>query len=354
MILYVSTLLHPSRAEEWNHYGPVWYQARVLSHLPPFPAAATPGAVVAASMAGRRPPPPPPLSSFPPLTSPSSYAAALAARLPPPLPLGSGEFQQPPPHLPLGAGVAVAAAARAAAVAAVTIEGAAGANLQLPPPLPLADPVGDGLQPSSGADAAAACREDPNPHTPDAATHSSLPPPSPGVCVVAASMGVGAGSHLPPLGLSLGLPPPRLGYLAGVAGLADTLDLATAGLAGPAGLAASADLAAVALAGGGPARAIGASVAAPQPAVHTLSPLWGRPLLTAGGQHLSDGAASADAALAYVLPAAKTAAAVAQECVRTTTLAWEYERTAEDVVVGRVAEAERSLLLDAGHHHPPH
>jgi len=68
------------------------------------------------------------------------------------------------------------------------------------------------------------------------------------------------------------------------------------------------------------------------------------PLRDLGKQPGFDKAASADAALAAALLAAKTEAAAAQERVRAAALALERERTAADALARRIAETERYFL----------
>jgi hypothetical protein len=58
-------------------------------------------------------------------------------------------------------------------------------------------------------------------------------------------------------------------------------------------------------------------------------------------------AAAADSALAVALENAKTAAAAAER-VRVAALAWKHERTADDALARRVAEAERFLHASTG------
>nr|CAB3493911.1 unnamed protein product [Digitaria exilis] len=197
------------------------------------------------------------------------------------------------------------------------------AVLQLPPPQPLTAAAGaaDGLQTLHTSV--------PLPGTSGAQHVRQHPPPDPAAAAGVAA-GVRSGSVGPgvdPLLPALQQPPPLTPKLVG-AYHAELNALATAaGLArlasttGPRGYAGSLPL-------DGGMRVFDHAVSA------------GRPPLRDTGKQVSDGAVSAEAALAAALSAAKVEAAAAEARVRAASATWARERATADALACRVAEAE--------------
>nr|CAB3451012.1 unnamed protein product [Digitaria exilis] len=295
--------------------------ARVSSPLPSQPLAPPSPPAGAATMAERQPVPPP-LSSLPPLSSPpgralvfpataavgdgaSPAAAAARAAADPAAGVGAAVGVFPVASSSRSAEADPAAAVAAALAAAAAAAGAGGA--QPPPPLlqeqqqpppPLQHPVA----PLQAPPPLQAEQQPPLPPL-----QAQPPPPPP---LVAPEWDLQRPRHLPPLTPALA-----------TAYHAELTALATAG---PRGFAGSLPL---------------------DDGIRVFDPAnsAGRPPLHDAGKQVSDGAVSAEAALAAALRAAKAEAAATEERVRVASATWARERATADALARRVAEAERYL-----------